>query len=103
MKKTSILLLLAAIIAATGCKKFLDEKPQTEIDASSFWKNEDDIKTGVAAMYDGLQASFDNNYTIWGDSRADEVETTIYGEDALVVNGLSAATTGTDWTTFYRT
>ena len=54
-------------------------------------------------MYDGLQVSFDNNYTIWGNSRTDEVETTIYGDDAYVVNGLSSSTTGSDWSSFYKT
>jgi starch-binding outer membrane protein, SusD/RagB family len=103
MKKITSLLFIAAIITLPSCKKFLDEKPQTEIDASSYWKNEDDIKTGLAAMYDGLQVSFDNNYTIWGDARTDEVETTIYGDDAYVVNGLSANTTGSDWSSFYKT
>ncbi|WP_165958238.1 RagB/SusD family nutrient uptake outer membrane protein [Segetibacter sp. 3557_3] len=103
MRKILVLFVLSTAITITGCKKFLDEKPQTEIDASSYWKNEDDIKTGLAAMYDGLQVTFDNNYTIWGDARTDEVETTIYGDDAYVVNGLSANTTGSDWSPFYKT
>lgn len=103
MKKIAYLLCAATIILSPGCKKFLDEDPQIEIDANQFWRNEDDIKTGLAAMYDGLQVSFDNNYTIWGDARTDEVETTIYGDDAYVVNGLSATTTGSDWSSFYKT
>lgn len=103
MKKIILALFSIGFLGLLGCKKFLDEKPQTQLDQSQFWKNEDDIKLGLTGMYDGLQLAFDNNYTIWGDSRADEVETTIYGDDAYVVNGISAATTGADWTPFYKT
>jgi hypothetical protein len=104
MKKIIILFSLAiSAVAFTGCKKFLDEKPQTEIASTEFWKSEDDIKTGLAAMYDGLQATFDNNYTLYGDVRTDEVDVNQYGDDAFVVNALSATTGAADWTNFYTT
>jgi hypothetical protein len=91
------------LVALPGCKKFLDEKPQTEIASTEFWKSEDDIKTGLAAMYDGLQVTFDNNYTLYGDVRTDEVDVNQYGDDAFVVNSLSATTGSADWSNFYRT
>src|SRR5688572_14572321 len=104
MKKIIILFSLSVFaVAFTGCKKFLDEKPQTEIASTEFWKSEDDIKTGLAAMYDGLQATFDNNYVLYGDVRTDEVDVNQYGDDAFVVNALSATTGAADWTNFYTT
>jgi len=102
MKKT-LTILLASFILLTGCKKFLNEQPQTEIGASDFWKSEDDIKSGLAAMYDGLQSSFDNDYTLWGDSRTDEVWRTQYGVDDHVLNALSATSSGTNWSNLYTT
>jgi starch-binding outer membrane protein, SusD/RagB family len=103
MKRIRLYILLFATISfLAGCKKFLNEQPQTEIGESEFWKSEDDIKTGLAAMYDGVQAIFDNNYTLWGDARTDEVDVNQYGDDAYVVNALSAGTTGSDWSAFYR-
>src|SRR4051812_37889807 len=103
MKKGLIIIVLIAGAVLPGCKKFLNEKPQTDISAEQFWKSEDDIKSGIAAMYDGLQDCFDNNYTIWGDTRTDEVFKTIYGSDDYIMNALSATTTGTDWSDFYTT
>lgn len=104
MKQTKIFLILfVAVGLLSGCKKFLNEQPQTEIGESEFWKSEDDIKTGLAAMYDGVQSIFDNNYTLWGDARTDEMDVNQYGDDAYAVNALSAGTTGTDWSNFYRT
>jgi tetratricopeptide (TPR) repeat protein len=104
MKRFIIFFSIAtACIGFTGCKKFLDEKPQTEIAATEFWKSEDDIKTGLAAMYDGVQSIFDNNYTLYGDARTDEVDVNNYGDIAWAMNGITAATGAADWTNFYRT
>jgi hypothetical protein len=103
MKKIIVFLFILTIVVTSGCKKFLDEKPQTEIGADQFWKSEDDIKAGLAAMYDGVQSMFDNDFTLWGDSRTDEVEVNQYGDDAYSVNGLSAATRGSDWSNIYKT
>ena len=94
---------LLGVFLATGCKKFLDEKPQTEIASTEFWKSEDDIKTGLAAMYDGVQSIFDNNYTLYGDARTDEVDVNGYGDIAWEMNGITAATGAADWTNFYKT
>lgn len=103
MKKILIIGLLAASVIAPGCTKFLDEKPQTEIGSSEFWKSEDDIKTGLAAMYDGLQDCFNNDYTLWGDARTDEVFKNQYGSDDQVMNALTATSSGTNWSNFYET
>lgn len=104
MKKIVILLSLAiGGIIFTGCKKFLDEKPKTEIGSKEFWKTEDDITSGLAAMYDGMQSIFDNNYTLYGDARTDEVDVNNYGDIAWAMNGISAATGAADWTNFYKT
>lgn len=104
MKKSIIALTAAAtLLSLSSCKKFLDEKPQTEIAATEYWKSEDDIKTGLAAMYDGVQSIFDNNYTLYGDARTDEVDVNGYGDIAWALNGISAGTGAADWTNFYKT
>ena len=105
MKKIfeNILILTALISLLNGCTKFLDEKPQTEIGSTVFWKSEDDIKAGIAAMYDGIQSIFDNNYTLYGDARTDEVRVGQYGNISYGMNGLTAGITGSDWTNFYVT
>lgn len=103
MKKILIAIVLPLVLIVTSCKKFLNEQPQTEIGAGDFWKSEDDIKSGLAAMYDGLQSCFDNDYTLWGDSRSDEVWRTQYGVDDHVLNALSATSSGTNWSHFYTT
>lgn len=103
MKKILIIISAATLLVCQGCKKFLNEQPQTEIGASQFWKSEDDIKSGLAAMYDGIQSCFNNDYTLWGDARTDEVWRNQYGVDDHVLNALSATSTGTNWSHLYTT
>ncbi|MCH5720810.1 RagB/SusD family nutrient uptake outer membrane protein [Niabella hibiscisoli] len=54
-------------------------------------------------MYDGIQAIFDNDYTLYGDARTDEIRVGQYGNISYAMNGLSAGITGSDWTNFYIT
>ncbi|GAA0538303.1 RagB/SusD family nutrient uptake outer membrane protein [Chitinophaga japonensis] len=86
-----------------GCNGFLDEKPQSELTPDQFWQNEDDIKTALAGVYDGVQGCFDANFIHWGDARTDNLDVTQYGNKQYAQNGLSATTEGTDWSQFYVT
>src|SRR5882724_11427068 len=92
------------IFLGTGCKKFLDEKPQTEINASQFWQSEDDIKSGIAAMYSGVQTINSANYLLWGDARSDNFYNNgTYGDIAYFTNRLSSTINGSDWSAVYTT
>jgi hypothetical protein len=95
---------LALLFAGTECKKFLDEKPQTEITANLFWQSEDDIKSGIAAMYSGVQTINSTNYLLWGDARSDNFYNNgTYGDISYFTNGLSSTINGSDWSPVYTT
>jgi len=86
-----------------GCQKFLTKQPLQQITASSFWKTNDDITAGIAAMYNGVQQQCSYNYFAYGDGRTDNFWISQYGNIAYSINGLSNATNGTDWTPIYTT
>src|SRR5579864_2958525 len=94
---------LSVLAGITGCKKFLTQKPQTQITASGFWKNNDDIIAGIAAMYNGVQQQCSYNYFAYGDGRTDNFWISQYGNLAFSINGLSNASNGTDWSPIYTT
>jgi hypothetical protein len=71
MKKIIYYTLILALFVSAGCKKFLDQEPISDLSPNSFWKSADDAKTGVAAIYDGVQKTLNGNYTDWGDARSD--------------------------------
>lgn len=90
------------LMGVMGCNKFLNEQPQTEIGETEFWRSEADIQSGMAAIYDGFQDCFGNDYVLWGDARTDEVWRNQYGVDDHVLNALSATSSGTSWENFYK-
>lgn len=104
MKKyIKISLIFAFGVVLTGCKKFLDQQPLSSVSTNKFWKTSDDLNAGVAGIYDGMQDMFNTNYIFWGDGRTDNFDYSNYGNIDYILNGLTASTTGTDWSPIYST
>ncbi len=51
LKSTSRMLLIGAILFASGCKKFLDETPPSNLSESSFFTIPDHAEAGLASVY----------------------------------------------------
>src|SRR5690242_1997456 len=107
MKKSLYYILLLTLLAATGCKKYLDQQPISSLSTESFWKTSDDAKLGVAAIYDGVQKALSGNgsYTDWGDARSDNFTYGGTGENQInvSVNGLTSLTPAASWSNVYLT
>ncbi|WP_207512436.1 RagB/SusD family nutrient uptake outer membrane protein [Longitalea luteola] len=105
MKKILYYILIPGVLASTGCKKFLDQEPISDLSPESFWKSPDDARTGVAAIYDGIQRTLNGNYTDWGDARSDNFTYGGTGENQINVtlNGLNSLTGAANWNNLYLT
>lgn len=105
MKKLIYYTLALGLFANAGCKKFLDQQPISDVAPESFWKSADDVKTGVAAIYDGVQKTLNGNYTDWGDARSDNFTYGGTGENQINVtlNGLNSLTGAANWNNLYYT
>src|SRR5690242_19983812 len=105
MKKSIYYISLLCLFAATGCKKFLDQQPISQLSQENFWKTADDAKLGVAAIYDGVQKTLSGNYTDWGDARSDNFTYGGTGENQINVtlNGLNSLTAAANWNNLYFT
>jgi len=105
MKKTIYYICVLSLFAATGCKKFLDQQPISQLSAENFWKTTDDAKLGIAAIYDGVQKTLSGNYTDWGDARSDNFTYGGTGENQINVtlNGLNSLTGAANWNNLYYT
>ncbi|MET4082517.1 hypothetical protein ABIB40_002475 [Pedobacter sp. UYP30] len=53
--KKYLIIILASAATLTGCKKFLDQKPQSEITGANFYKVPSDAESGLIGCYDALQ------------------------------------------------
>lgn len=105
MKKIIYYTLVLGLFVNAGCKKFLDQEPISDLSPASFWKSPDDAKTGVAAIYDGIQKTLNGNYTDWGDARSDNFTYGGTGENQINVtlNGLNSLNGAANWSNLYLT
>jgi hypothetical protein len=101
MKTLSIISILIITTILTGCNKFLDEQPVSEISTDNFWKNANDLNTGMAGVYDGIQNMFSNNFVFWGDARTDNFRIGGNGRRDYPYNELTSTSTGSDWAPIY--
>ena len=66
MKKHVInisLICMLMLVIGSGCKKFLDQPVNGAFDEELFYKTDDDAKQAINAVYDMMQAHYNNN---WG-------------------------------------
>gem|GEM_PF-647800 len=106
--KRIIFLSLVSIVCFSlwSCTKQLDQQPIASIPATQFWKTAADAAAGNAAIYAGLQNTFSNTFTEWGDARSDNFTNGGTGENQVNVsiNGLDASTVASaDWSNLYNT
>lgn len=116
MKKIilNITMLATIVLSGAGCKKFLDERPFTQVPTDSYFKSSKDIAAAVAGVYASFQIEMTGNgtgstwgkYHFWGDARADNFDRTQYNfshVNELASNGLTAGNAASNWTGLYRT
>ena len=103
MRRTLSIFLILFVLIASSCEDFLDEQPRSSLSAGNYWKTENDIRTAVAGMYDGIQDFVDDNLIYWGEGRSDNFVRGGTGETeyAFMFNGLTADMGTTDWTALF--
>ena len=108
IKKYYKLHLLALLFLGTAsCEQFVDEVPVSTVSSDNFWRNSSDANAGVIAIYDGLQATYSQNYHFWGELRSDNFDlansnsTNVQSE--LILNNLIQTSRTADWSRIYNT
>lgn len=115
MRKTvKIAMLLVIIVALGSCKKFLEEKPQSQVQVSDYFKSSKDIAASLAGMYGSFQLEmigdgvnkYGGKYHYWGEGRSDNFEDSGYPNaiiTQLAFNVLTSGNTASNWEGLYRT
>ncbi|MDQ0641287.1 hypothetical protein QF042_004852 [Pedobacter sp. W3I1] len=62
--KRKICIAALILLNFTGCKKFLDEKPISNLIEQTYYENTEQVETGVIACYDGLQKVYDIEFKL---------------------------------------
>lgn len=69
--KAQITIIIISAVMFTGCKKFLDLKPETALTSETFFKNESDYKQAVNAAYVPLRPIFNDRAWVLGEMHSD--------------------------------
>jgi hypothetical protein len=102
------MLLMALVLGLSSCEDWLNIHPQSETILEDYWKDENDVKSAVAACYRAMnEAGFMDRLLVWGEVRSDNV---VEGRDVgqshdleRILNLTLNATNGyTSWYEFYR-
>lgn len=103
MKKLIAIFVIPSLIILSGCEDFLDEQPASSLSAGNYWKTENDIRTAMAGIYDGIQDIVDANLINWGEGRSDNFTRGGTGETefAFAYNAMTADMSTTNWTGLY--
>ncbi|MBL7739938.1 MAG: RagB/SusD family nutrient uptake outer membrane protein [Chitinophagaceae bacterium] len=112
-------LMAAAVLVMTGCKKWLDLKPQDGIIKEEFWKTKEQVKASVFGIYSSMMEGSTGNYSstgyipslsellfVWGEGRADNIAPATFAssDDLELVNVNTQPTNvNANWRPFYRT
>lgn len=103
MKKIIYIYLTLFVFLVSSCQDFLDEQPISVLSAGNYWQTENDIRTAMAGMYDGLQDIVDDDFINWGEGRSDNFVRGGTGETeyAFMYNAMTSDMRTTDWTDLY--
>lgn len=111
MKKLIAICALGTALLLGGCKKFLDEKPLSQVALDQFYKNKFDVDAAMAGMYAKFQMEMvgDDQYTekylYWGEYRSDNFDRFIaYTKgniDEVVLNSITPTNQFSDWSGLY--
>jgi tetratricopeptide (TPR) repeat protein len=116
MKKVIAICVLGTVMLLGGCKKFLDEKPLSQVALDQFYKSKFDVDAAMAGMYSAFQIELIGNkvvtnkqytekYLYWGEYRSDNFDRfLIYSKpyvDEVVLNSLTPTNQFSDWSGLY--
>jgi hypothetical protein len=115
MKKINkIALLLVVLVSLGSCKKFLEEKPLSQVQVSDYFKSVKDINASLAGMYGSFQLEmigdgvnkYGGKYHYWGEGRSDNFDESGYTNSImsqLAFNVLTSGNSVSNWEGLYRT
>ena len=95
------------LLLLSSCEGLLEKNPISDIPTTDMWKSQDDATAWIAGTYDGLQTTFQSNFWIWGEIRADNFRSTGTSTTSarILGNTISAddasTTTQVNWSDLY--
>lgn len=102
--KNKIIIFLLLIGGATGCGKFIESTPPSDLTVDSFWKTANDAEVGVLSIYHAFSKAMARGLWYWGEARGDNFTYYERGgldERELIENRITFENPSALWTTLY--
>ncbi len=115
MKKIIYTAVLASVLFANyGCKKFLNEKPLSQVPIDKYFKSVKDITAAMTGVYTSFQQEMTGGgtdktwgkYHYWGEGRTDNFDRSQYSTSNTVemsLNELTSNNGAANWSGLFRT
>ncbi len=101
MKNKNIILLFLGLVM-TSCADFLDKQPLSDLAPGTFFKDKTEMANWNAGIYIAFQNALSQKQVLYGDVRSDNVQTTGYAQDWILMNSITPDRAEASWQAFYQ-
>lgn len=101
MKNRNIILLLLGLVLSS-CADMLDKQPLSELAPGTFFKDKSEMANWNAGIYVAFQSALSQKQVLYGDVRSDNVQTTGYAQDWILMNSITPQRAESSWQAFYQ-
>lgn len=101
MKNNNIILLLLGLVLSS-CSDFLDKQPLSDLAPGTFFKDKTEMANWNSGIYVAFQNALSQKQVLYGDVRSDNVETTGYAQDWILMNSITPQRAESSWQAFYQ-
>ncbi|WP_294618452.1 RagB/SusD family nutrient uptake outer membrane protein [uncultured Bacteroides sp.] len=100
--KKYIYILIAGVLTLTGCEDFLNRTPLSELSPENYFTDKAEMANWNAGIYDAFQKALSQKQVLYGDVRSDNVQTTGYAQNWILMNAITPDRDECSWKYFYQ-
>lgn len=101
MKNINIILLFLGLMLSS-CADMLDKEPLSSLAPGTFFKDKSEMANWNAGIYVAFQSALSQKQVLYGDVRSDNVQSTGYAQDWILMNSIIPQRAEASWQPFYQ-
>ncbi len=102
MKNKKFTTILLAGLMLSSCNDFLDKQPLSDLAPGTFFKEKSEMANWNAGIYVAFQSALSQKQVLYGDVRSDNVQSTGYAQDWILMNSITPQRAEASWQPFFQ-
>lgn len=86
----------------SSCADMLDKEPLSSLAPGTFFKDKSEMANWNAGIYVAFQSALSQKQVLYGDVRSDNVQSTGYAQDWILMNSITPQRAEASWQPFYQ-